>query len=207
MIYNIILVLGIQHCDSVFYRLFSIKSYYEIVAIIPCGIQYILLLNCFIRVVCICYLPHICPSFFPSPLGSHVSLWFCLFVFPCLEVLFLKSILKPLSALIKLGLSTPDENQCCLDFLPKLVDPGKLPSLLGGTSTAASFGLCSQPAQLGVQPVLFIALGLCSFSLSAVIILPANDAFSSLPQSTLQELPEALIRTQAFLFSLSEHKN
>lgn len=94
-----------------------------------------------------------------------------------------------------------------LDFLPKLVDPGKLPSLLGGTSTAASFGLCSQPAQLGVQPVLFIALGLCSFSLSAVIILPANDAFSSLPQSTLQELPEALIRTQAFLFSLSEHKN
>ena len=108
-------------------------------------------------VVCISYLPHICPSFFPSLVGSHFSLWFCLFVFPCLEVLFLKSVLKPLSALIKLGLSTPDEDQTqiptntAFDFLPKLVDPGKLPSLLRGTSTVASFGLCCTASPAGVS--------------------------------------------------------
>ena len=42
LIYNIILVSGAQLSDQYFCRLYSIISYYKIMAIIPCAIQYIL---------------------------------------------------------------------------------------------------------------------------------------------------------------------
>lgn len=39
--YNIMLVSGIQYSDSIFYGLYSIWSYYKVVAMFPCAIEYI----------------------------------------------------------------------------------------------------------------------------------------------------------------------
>ena len=39
LIYNIILISNIQYSDSVFYRLYSIKSLYKLMVIIPCDVQ------------------------------------------------------------------------------------------------------------------------------------------------------------------------
>ena len=40
LIYNIILVSGIQHNVPVLYRLYSIKSYDKIMAMIPCAVHF-----------------------------------------------------------------------------------------------------------------------------------------------------------------------
>ena len=42
LIYNITLVLGVQHSDSVFLQIYYIVDNYKVMIIIPCAVQYIL---------------------------------------------------------------------------------------------------------------------------------------------------------------------
>ena len=64
---NIILVSGVQHTDSV---LLQIKSYYKIMVIIPCAIQYMLVAYLFYtqQFVSLNPIPLTCPSPLLSPL-------------------------------------------------------------------------------------------------------------------------------------------
>ena len=48
LLYNIILLSGVQHCDSVFYRLYAIKSHYKTMSTISYAIEYILIAHLFL---------------------------------------------------------------------------------------------------------------------------------------------------------------
>ena len=57
VVYNVVLVSGVQQSDSVihifFFTFFSLISYYKILSRVPCAIQQVLLVIYFIYVVCI----------------------------------------------------------------------------------------------------------------------------------------------------------
>ena len=75
MIYNIVLGLGVQHSDWAFFkRLYFIESYYKVMTVILCAIQYILVACPFYAwyFVSVKPIPLSCPCRLPSPLVFYI---------------------------------------------------------------------------------------------------------------------------------------
>ena len=82
LIYNIILVLGVQHSDY-FYRLYSIKSYYKITTIILCATQVIFVAYLFYHTTFyfLIWYPYLALPFFPF--STVTTSIFCISVSIC----------------------------------------------------------------------------------------------------------------------------